>query len=82
MDCRFDFSGAKVLVIGASRAGIGAAVARAFQDAGATVAITGAEPEPAPEDQDRFAYAQLDVTDGAAVQALAEATPQLDVLVN
>jgi NAD(P)-dependent dehydrogenase (short-subunit alcohol dehydrogenase family) len=82
MDSRFDFSGAEVLVVGASRAGIGAAIARAFQDAGARVAITGAEPEPAPEDQGRFAYTQLDVTDGPAVQALADATPKLDILVN
>jgi len=82
MYSRFDFSGAEVLVVGASRAGIGAAIARAFQDAGATVAITGAEPEPAPEDRDRFAYTRLDVTDGAAVQALAETVPKLDILVN
>lgn len=82
MHSRFDFTGASVLVVGASRAGIGAAIARAFQDAGAQVAITGAEPEPADEDRDRFAYTRLDVTDGAAVQALAEATPYLDVLVN
>lgn len=82
MHSRFDFSGANVLVVGASRAGIGAAIARAFQDAGASVAITGAEPEPAPEDRDRFPYTRLDVTDSAAVQSLAEATPRLDILVN
>lgn len=78
----FDFSGTAVLVVGASRAGIGASIARAFQDCGATVTITGAEPEPAPEDRGRFAYVQLDVTDAAAVQALADAMPRLDVLVN
>jgi len=78
----FDFSGATVLVIGASRAGIGAAIARAFQEAGATVAITGVEPEPAQEDQGRFRYDRLDVTDPDAVRALAQATPTLDVLVN
>ncbi|WP_216842437.1 SDR family NAD(P)-dependent oxidoreductase [Tabrizicola piscis] len=82
MHTRFDFAGAEVLVVGASRAGIGAAIARAFQDAGASVAITGAEPEPAEEDRGRFAYTQLDVTDGTAVQALAEATPRLDILIN
>ena len=80
--CSFDFSGARVLVAGASRAGIGAAIARAFQRSGATVAITGAEPEPAAEDRGRFAYTQLDVTDGAAVRALSAATEQLDILVN
>lgn len=78
----FDFSGQSVMVIGASRAGIGAAIARAFQDAGATVAITGIEPAPAPEDADRFVYHHLDVTDTDAVRALAAATPDLDILVN
>ena len=82
MHCAFDFSQAEVLVVGASRAGIGAAIARAFQDAGAQVAITGAEPEPAPEDAARFAYTRLDVTDPEAVQALAARTGKLDILVN
>ena len=82
MHCAFDFSQAEVLVVGASRAGIGAAIARAFQDAGAAVAITGAEPEPAPEDAARFAYTRLDVTDPEAVQALAARTGKLDILVN
>lgn len=79
---RFDFSGSAVLVVGASRAGIGAAIARAFQEAGATVAITGAEPAPAEEDRARFAYTQLDVTDAQAVDALAAGTERLDILVN
>lgn len=79
---KFDFSGAHVLVVGASRAGIGAAIARAFQDAGATVAITGAESEPAAEDKVRFAYTQLDVISLEAIRALAKATPKLDILVN
>jgi NAD(P)-dependent dehydrogenase (short-subunit alcohol dehydrogenase family) len=69
-------------VVGASRAGIGAAIARAFQDAGASVTITGAEAEPAPEDRARFAYVQLDVTDGAAITALAGRMQDLDILVN
>jgi NAD(P)-dependent dehydrogenase (short-subunit alcohol dehydrogenase family) len=78
----FDFSGVNVLVVGASRAGIGASIARAFQDAGASAAITGAEPEPAEEDRARFDYTQLDVTDLAAVRALAARTERLDILVN
>jgi len=82
MQSRDDFSGAAVLVVGASRAGIGAAIARAFQTAGADVMITGAEPEPAPQDQGRFAYTRLDVTDLVAVQALAATTLRLDILVN
>ena len=82
MTAGFDFSGAEVLVIGASRAGIGAAIARAFQTAGADVAITGVEAEPDDQDRDRFRYVQLDVTDGDAVTRLADATAKLDVLVN
>ena len=78
----FDFSGAKVLVVGASRAGIGAAIARSFQAAGAEVTITGIEPDPAPEDQGRFCYIQLDVTNPVAVRALASTTQRLDILVN
>ncbi len=82
MKCHFDFSDARVLVVGASRAGIGAAIARAFALAGAEVAITGAEAEPAEPDRGLFAYTRLDVTDLAAVQALSAQTPQLDILVN
>jgi NAD(P)-dependent dehydrogenase (short-subunit alcohol dehydrogenase family) len=79
---RFDFAGAEVVVVGASRAGIGAAIARAFQAAGAQVEITGAEPEPAAEDAARFAYSQLDVTDAAAVKDFSARRDKLDVLVN
>ncbi|MEM7320536.1 MAG: SDR family oxidoreductase [Pseudomonadota bacterium] len=78
----FDFTDATVLVIGASRAGIGAAIARAFQDAGAHVEITGAEPECAPEDAARFSYVQLDVTDTDGLRAFADGREHVDVLVN
>ncbi|MBT8459072.1 MAG: SDR family oxidoreductase [Boseongicola sp.] len=81
-DVSFDFSASKVIVIGASRAGIGAAIARAFQEAGADVAITGVEPTCAPEDADRFIYTQLDVTDSDAVATFAATHPHVDVLVN
>lgn len=77
----FDFTGAQVAVIGASRGGIGAAIARAFAAAGAHAAITGAEDAPAPEDA-HFPYTRLDVTDTEAVRAFAAAIPTLDVLVN
>ncbi len=80
--CNFDFSGAHVLVVGASRAGIGAAIARAFQDAGARVTITGAEAEPAAEDRSRFPYHQLDVTNLEAVHALAGGSKDVNILVN
>ena len=79
---RFDFTDVRALVVGASRAGIGAAVARALQEAGAEVAITGVEDAPAEPDRGRFAYTRLDVTDGSAVEALAGETGALDLLVN
>lgn len=77
----FDFSGRDVLVVGASRGGIGSAIAAAFRAAGASVTITGAEPTPVPAMAD-FPYRPLDVTDLAAVDALAAGMPTLDVLVN
>lgn len=78
----FDFTGTRVLVVGASLAGIGAAIARAFQDCGADVAITGVEGEPAEEDRGRFIYHELDVADLDAVKRLSDRTQGLDVLVN
>ena len=78
----FDFSGRVVLVIGASRGGIGAAVAAGFAECGATVHITGAEPEPIEQDRGRYAYTQLDVADPDAVDRLAQGLSRVDVLVN
>lgn len=78
----FDFSGAKVVVIGASRGGIGASIARAFQDFGANVEITGIEDSCIEEDAARFSYHQLDVTDTNAVQIFASKRDHIDVLVN
>ena len=78
----FDFTGRNVLVIGASRGGIGSAVAAGFTECGASVRITGAEPEPIVADQGRYPYTQLDVADPDAVRRMAEGIPALDVLVN
>jgi NAD(P)-dependent dehydrogenase (short-subunit alcohol dehydrogenase family) len=78
----FDFTGRQVLVVGASRGGIGAAIAAGFAECGAAVQITGAEAEPIAADQGRYPYSQLDIADPAAVQRLADAIPKLDVLVN
>jgi NAD(P)-dependent dehydrogenase (short-subunit alcohol dehydrogenase family) len=78
----FDFGGRNVLVVGASRGGIGAAIAAGFTECGASVRITGAEPEPIAQDQGRYPYSQLDVADPGAVQRLADSLPGLDVLVN
>ncbi len=78
----FDFTGKQVLVAGASRGGIGSAIAAAFAECGATVRITGAEPQPIAADQGRYPYLALDVSDAAAVQACAAEIAGLDVLVN
>jgi NAD(P)-dependent dehydrogenase (short-subunit alcohol dehydrogenase family) len=78
----FDYSGRSVLVVGASRGGIGTAIAAAFAECGAAVQITGVEPEPIPEQQGQHPYRQLDVADPEAVQRLADEIPVLDVLVN
>lgn len=84
MDFRnaFDFSVRRVVVIGASRAGIGSAIAAAFKQCGADVTITGIEPEVIESDRGKYPYVQLDVTDPDAVQAFADEIGDLDVLVN
>jgi NAD(P)-dependent dehydrogenase (short-subunit alcohol dehydrogenase family) len=79
-------SGKVALVVGGS-SGIGAAVARALVEAGALVTVTGATREEAdaaradPDFAGRDAIA-LDVRNAAAVRALIEDLPRLDVLVN
>ena len=78
----FDFTGRSVLVVGASRGGIGAAIAGGFAECGAAVRITGAEPEPIAADRGRYPYTQLDIADPDAVRRLAQDIPSLDVLVN
>ncbi len=80
--CRFDFSGRTVLVVGASLGGIGSAIAAGFRSSGATVIITGLEDEPIESERGRYTYERLDVTDTAAVEALAARLERLDVLVN
>ncbi len=78
----FDFTGKDVLVVGASRGGIGSAIAAAFQAAGAGVRITGVETQPIEADLGRYPYVQLDVTDADAIDRLTGDMPRLDVLVN
>lgn len=76
------WQGTRVAVVGASRGGIGAAIARAFAAGGAEVTITGVEEAPDPADAGRFAYRRLDVTDDAAVAAFGAEMGEIDVLVN
>lgn len=75
----FDFSGKSVLVTGGS-SGIGLAIASAFCSAGAQVVAAGlalqnGAPPPAN-------FAELDVTDGDAVNHLISRISKLDFLVN
>lgn len=80
---RYDFSGAAVLVTGGT-GGLGAAVASAFREAGAEVAITGTRGSAADYDTDLsgYRYHRLDVEDRDSIDAVAAAQPRLDVLVN
>ncbi|MDP6602880.1 MAG: SDR family NAD(P)-dependent oxidoreductase [Rhodospirillales bacterium] len=86
-----DFANQTVIVTGAT-SGIGAATARAFADAGASVVITGRNAEAGAEAADaarargsdmRFVRADLATSDGVdRIIATIEALDRLDVLVN
>lgn len=80
---RYDYAGAEVLVTGGT-SGIGAAIARAFAEAGARVTITGTRAGAADYDADlsAYRYLPLDLEDKASIEALAAAVPACDVLVN
>ncbi len=84
---KFKLTGQRALVTGAAR-GIGAAIAEALAEAGAHVILTdlGAAAERTAQALRDKGYsaeaAALDVTDRAAVDALAETVGALDVLVN
>ncbi len=79
----FDFTDTAVLVTGGT-SGIGHAIAGAFADAGATVTVTGRRADPGEYETDlgRFAYRQVEMTDGASIDALVASVDRLDVLVN
>lgn len=79
----FDFSGLRVLVTGGS-SGIGHGIARAFAAAGAEVIVSGRRPaaEEYKSDLSGLDYRQLEATDAASIQALADSLPGLDVLIN
>ena len=82
----FDFSGQSVLVTGGT-SGIGLAIARAFNNAGAQVlacGLTDAEVAlaQAAADDTTIAFKKLDVTDGNAVNSLVASMPHINVVVN
>ena len=80
---RFDFSNKEVLVTGGT-SGIGAALAQAFSNAGATVTITGtAASANAYADLPAHArYLQMNLADRGSVEAVAAACERLDILIN
>ncbi|MGI9502776.1 MAG: SDR family NAD(P)-dependent oxidoreductase, partial [Geminicoccaceae bacterium] len=83
MRASFDYSGRSILVSGGS-SGIGLAIAKAFQQAGGEVRITGtrAAATDYPDDFGDLTFHQLDMQDAAAIEILAATLPSLDVLIN
>src|SRR4051794_37234116 len=79
----FDFGGERVLVTGGT-SGIGLAIARAFHDAGALVAVTGtrADVDEYEVDLAAFSYHRCRMTETAEIEAVATNFGALDVLVN
>ena len=75
-------TGKNWLVVGASRNGIGTAIATAAAQQGNRVIITGAEQEPLSMPAGVGEYHQLDISDSLAIKSLATRFEALDVLVN
>ena len=72
----------KWLVVGASRDGIGTAIAKAAAKQGDRVIITGAETSPLSMPDGVEKYHQLDISNTEAISALAKQFSKIDVLVN
>ena len=83
MNPSYDFSGAHVLITGGT-SGIGAAAATAYREAGADVTITGTRGSASEYDADMsgYRYLQMDIEDGASIDAVAASLNKLDILVN
>jgi NAD(P)-dependent dehydrogenase (short-subunit alcohol dehydrogenase family) len=79
----YDYSDASVLITGGSN-GIGLAIARAYQKAGASVVITGRKSTGGDYDHDLsdFIFRQLDVNSQDSLVELAEGLDKLDILIN
>ncbi len=79
----FDYSGVTVLVTGGT-SGIGLGIARAYEDAGAAVTITGTRPAVTDYDTDLapFRYLQCRLTDADEIDTVVASLDRLDILVN
>lgn len=83
MNPKYDYKGAHVLVTGGT-SGIGAAAAAYYRESGAEVTITGTRGSASEYDADLkgYRYLQMNVEDGASIDATAKALPKLDILIN
>lgn len=83
MNPKYDYKGAHVLVTGGT-SGIGATAAEWYRESGAEVTITGTRGSAAEYDVDLkgYRYLQMNVEDGASIDATAKALPKLDILIN
>jgi len=83
MNPKYDYKGAHVLVTGGT-SGIGATAAEWYRNSGAEVTITGTRGSAAEYDVDLkgYRYLQMNVEDGASIDATAKALPKLDILIN
>jgi 3-oxoacyl-[acyl-carrier protein] reductase len=83
MNPKYDYKGAHVLVTGGT-SGIGATAAEYYRESGAEVTITGTRGSASEYDADLkgYRYLQMNVEDGASIDATAKALPKLDILIN
>lgn len=83
MNPKYDYKGAHVLVTGGT-SGIGATAAEWYRESGAEVTITGTRGSASEYDVDLkgYRYLQMNVEDGASIDATAKALPKLDILIN
>ncbi|MGI9510025.1 MAG: SDR family NAD(P)-dependent oxidoreductase [Geminicoccaceae bacterium] len=83
MTATFDYGGKTILISGGT-SGIGLAIAKAFEQSGGEVWVTGtrADADAYQDDLSGFTFRQLDMQDAAAIEALPGSLSAIDVLIN